>query len=192
MKFSAPRRRHPEAVAAVEAVVAAIKNSKALTVLTMAALALPGLGVVSRSQAASPSETFQLNHRYMNYREGNDRMRVDVNSTSFVVPLGDRFQLSGNFEHDTYAGATPAFSAPKNMFDVVSQASGGVLDIFYDMLKKPAIVEGILEAGKLGLSGTEQAVFGIDSVLQRAVPSDIKPVEYLVKHPRENHCCPVN
>jgi hypothetical protein len=187
MKFSAPRKRHPEAVAAVEAGVAAIKNSKALTVLTMAALALPGLGgTVSRAQAASPSETFQLNHRYTNYREGNDRMRVDVNSTSVVVPLGDRFQLSGNFEHDTYAGATPAYSAPGNMFDVVSQASGGVLDIFFNMLKKPAIVEGILEAGQRGLSGAEQAVAGIDSVLQRAVPSGIKPVEYLVKHPREN------
>ncbi len=174
-------------MAVVGAGVAAIKNSKALTVLTMAALALPGLGgTVSRAQAASPSEAFQLNHRYTNYREGNDRMRVDVNSTSVVIPLGDRFQFSGNFEHDTYAGATPDFSAPSNMFDVVSQASGGVLDVLFGMLQKPAIVDGILEAGRRGLSGTEQAIAGIDSVLQRAVPVGTKTVESLAKHPREN------
>lgn len=181
-----PKKLHQEAATVVEVVVGAIKNNNALTMLTMAALALPGISTISKSQAAGPSETFQLNHRYTHYQEGNNRMRVDVNRTSFLAPLGERFQISGNFEHDTYAGATPSHSTPANMLDVISQASGNILDIFFNMLKNPAIVNGILEAGQRGLTGAQRAITGIDSVLQRAVPSDTKLVEHMVSHPRED------
>lgn len=164
------------------------KKSQSLTILTLAALALPGVGSVSKSQAQTviPGETWQFNHRYTHYQEGDNRMRADTNSTSFVIPLQDRLQFSGNFKHDTYAGATPEFSAPKNMLDVVAGASGGDFGVIISILTLPAVTEALIEGRARGIRGQELAIFGIDTVLQRAVPSGTKPVQSLAAHPRES------
>lgn len=118
--------------------VAAIKPepSRALFALTTAALSLPGLHAV----AAIPAANVKTNISYGHYAESDNRMKVDVYHADAVIPLSDRIELSFSLDRDTYTGATPAFSLPITvtnllksektgalvLADLVSSASGGV------------------------------------------------------------------
>jgi uncharacterized protein DUF3570 len=88
--------------------VAAI--SPRLAALTAAAMALPGV----HARAADPpgENPWAIDATHLEYSESGSRMSVRVNQASAVVPIGETFQLRGNFIQDLMSGASPVFNAP--------------------------------------------------------------------------------
>lgn len=83
--------------------------SSRLAALTAAAMALPGV----HARAAAPGENpWGVDATHLEYSESGNRMNVRVNQASAVVPIGETFQLKGNFIQDLMSGASPVFNAP--------------------------------------------------------------------------------
>jgi hypothetical protein len=77
--------------------------------ILLAALALPGLGVV---QAATPPERAQLSVDYLRYRDsqpGLDRVTVSSPSVGLLLPLAGAWSLEANAVQDVISGATPRY-----------------------------------------------------------------------------------
>ncbi len=93
-----------------------------LRALTASALALPGLGQNAAAESA-PVE-IRADYRYSNYAEddlaggkvgaGQERSRyeIDIHQFSFETPLGERFDLGIDVNHETMSGATPWYVEP--------------------------------------------------------------------------------
>jgi hypothetical protein len=100
-------------VKVVEVVVAVIK-SKALNLLTAAALALPLTTVFASDEEA----TFQYGHyedgarNLFNAKSGFKPIQVDSIQTNTKLKLTDRVRLAFNYTQDTWSGATPVTTAP--------------------------------------------------------------------------------
>ena len=84
--------------------------SPRLAALTAAAMALPG--VHARAADAPGENPWAINATHLEYSESGSRMSVRVNQASAVVPIGENFQLRGNFIQDLMSGASPVFNAP--------------------------------------------------------------------------------
>ena len=84
--------------------------SSRLAALTAAAMALPG--VHARAADAPGENPWGVDATHLEYSESGSRMRVRVNQASAVVPIGETFQLKGNFIQDLMSGASPVFNAP--------------------------------------------------------------------------------
>lgn len=102
---------------------AAEKSS--LTLLSVAALALPGM-LPGAASAQSPPDHSVLALRYFDYRDwqpGADRMTVRSPSLYLLRPLSDTLALEGTVVYDAMSGASPL------AFNTLSGASGqGVTD----------------------------------------------------------------
>lgn len=100
--------------------VAAIKkNHKTITALTCAAISLPGI----QAKAAVPVAEAESNIQYGYYREQGDRMQAQVYHTDFVLPFADRVEFTVSADFDTYVGATPLYSTPDSVPDIIAAAS---------------------------------------------------------------------
>ena len=103
-----------------EVVVAVInKGKRTLAALSCAAMSLPGM----EAKAAVPVADPESNVQYGYYREQGDRMQAQVYHSDFILPFADRVELTFSTDFDTYVGATPLYSAPKEIPDAVSAAS---------------------------------------------------------------------
>ncbi|HEX5863113.1 MAG TPA: DUF3570 domain-containing protein, partial [Casimicrobiaceae bacterium] len=72
-------------------------------------MALPGV----HARAAAPGENpWGVEATHLEYSESGSRMNVRVNQVSAAVPIGETFQLRGNFIQDLMSGASPVFNAP--------------------------------------------------------------------------------
>jgi hypothetical protein len=72
-------------------------------------MALPGV----HARADAPGENpWAIDATHLEYSESGSRMNVRVNQASGVVPIGETFQLRGNFIQDLVSGASPVFNAP--------------------------------------------------------------------------------
>jgi hypothetical protein len=72
-------------------------------------MALPGV----HGRAADVSENpWAIDATHLEYSESGNRMSVRVNQASAAVPIGETFQLRGNFIQDLMSGASPVFNAP--------------------------------------------------------------------------------
>ena len=85
-------------------------SSRALTALTTAALALPGLS--PDTQAGTPAER-QWDVGFFYYDEGEGRMTVESLQQSLTLPLGERFDLTLNAVRDSISGASPIYNLPE-------------------------------------------------------------------------------
>jgi hypothetical protein len=93
-----------------------------LRALTASALALPGLGHEAAAESA-PVE-MRADYRYSSYAEddlsggkvatGGERSRyeIDIHQFHFETPLGERFDLGIDVNHETMSGATPWYVTP--------------------------------------------------------------------------------
>ena len=83
------------------------------TALLSAALALPGLGIVaSMAHAETAPERGYVTFKMLDYLDsqpGADRIRVRAPALSALVPLGDKWSLSGTLIADSISGASPAY-----------------------------------------------------------------------------------
>ncbi len=103
-----------------EVVVAVIKKGKkTLAALSCAAMGLPGI----QAKAAVPVAEPESNVQYGYYREQGDRMQAEVYHADFILPFADRVEFTFSADFDTYVGATPLYSAPDSVPDIVSAAS---------------------------------------------------------------------
>ena len=93
--------------------MAAIK-SKALNLLTAAALALP----LTTAYASDEEASFQYGHyedgarNLFNTKSGSKPIQVDSIQTNTKLKLADRVRLAFNYTQDTWSGATPVTTAP--------------------------------------------------------------------------------
>ena len=122
--------------------------SPRLAALTAAAMALPG--VHARAADAPGENPWAIDATHLEYSESGNRMSVRVNQASAVVPIGDAFQLRGNFIQDLISGASPVFNAPGPGGKIQQVLSGASV---FDNRK----------AADLGASGS----FGANEILLR-------------------------
>lgn len=132
------------------------KAGPASQVLTLAALALPGL-MLSSAQAAE--EEFGL--QYGRYQEGERQLygvtskyqpiKVDMLHGAAGIKLTDRIRFGFNYIQDTWSGATPISTAPSDLRgnrpsspDGVSGASPLITGaLFLDNQLRPLVSDGI-------------------------------------------------
>ena len=164
-----------------------VKNNSTLMALTSVALALPGINV----SAAVPVSEPELNVQYGYYKEEGERMEAEVFHGDFITPVNDFLEFTFSYDWDTYVGATPSYSAPQVMTDVVAAASGSDKEPFNIAFRKifrhPDSIAAF--AAAVG-TGQERATTAIDAVISRSI-TDLKPVEQFQVQPRENRDMPV-
>jgi hypothetical protein len=68
--------------------------------------------VHARAADAPGENPWGVEATHLEYSESGSRMSVRVNQASAVVPIGETFQLRGNFIQDLMSGASPVFNAP--------------------------------------------------------------------------------
>jgi hypothetical protein len=101
-------------VVKVAGAVVAVTKSKALNLLTVAALALPLTAIYASDEEAS----FQYGHyedgarNLFNAKSGFKPIQVDSIQTNTKLKLSDRVRLAFNYTQDTWSGATPVATAP--------------------------------------------------------------------------------
>ena len=149
-------------------------------------MALPGVN----AKAGVPVAEAELNVQYGYYEEEGDRMEAEVYHGDFIVPLTDFLEFTFSYDWDTYVGATPTYSAPQAMTDVVAAASGAdsaPFDIAFNLFLDPSVTDARLDA-----TGNvfERIVTGYEAVTERFIP-DVKPVDEFNNQPRENRDMPV-
>ena len=89
-------------------------KSKALNLLTAAALALP----LTTAYASDEEASFQYGHyedgarNLFNAKSGFKPIQVDSIQTNTKLKLADRVRLAFNYTQDTWSGATPVTTAP--------------------------------------------------------------------------------
>ncbi len=98
-------------------------SSNALQKLTLAALAIP-VGQVNADQALNPD----IEARYFNYVESDNRITVDGSYLTFASPLGKRFSYQINAAHEVISGASPMFNGLDSNGDVVQILSGASIE----------------------------------------------------------------
>ncbi len=162
------------------------KGNATLLALSSVALALPGI----QAEAAIPIAEAETNIQYGYYREEGNRMEAEVYHGDFIVPISDFLEFSFSYDWDTYIGATPSFSAPQVMTDVVTAASGAdtaAYDIAFNLFLEQDVI-----AARLAATGTpiERIVAGYEAVTKRLIP-DFKAVQLFQKQPRENRDMPI-
>jgi len=162
------------------------KGNATLLALTSVALTLPGID----AKAAVPIAEPEVNIQYGYYNEEGDRMEAEVFHGDFIVPVNDFLEFTFSYDWDTYVGATPSYSAPQVMTDVVTAASGAdskPYDIAFNLFLEPDVI-----AARLAASGNafEKIVAGYESVTKRLIPND-KPVQLYNTQPRENRDMPI-
>ncbi len=117
----------------VEAVVAAIKTKKdSLSALTAVALSLPGVGGAEGLEALLedfPVHSPGAEYQYMHYEEGDGRMEADIHHSALSIGLFDRLKASVSYNVDIYSGATPGYSVPDSLVDIVTSATGTVFAV---------------------------------------------------------------
>jgi hypothetical protein len=171
----------------VVAVTKARKKSNAtLLALTSVALALPGVNVKAGVPVAEP----EVNVQYGYYEEEGERMKAEVYHGDFVVPINDFLEFTFSYDWDTYVGATPSYSTPQAMNDVIVAASGSdsaPYDITFGLFTESDVI-----AARLAAPGTplEKVVAGFEAVTKRSIP-DSKPVLLFQTQPRENRDMPI-
>jgi uncharacterized protein DUF3570 len=190
--FLIAKRPLPEALAQKAAAVAVTKKKKkkkgnaTLLALSSMALALPGIN----AKAAIPVAEPQVNAQFGYYNEEGTRMEAEVYHGDVIVPIKDFLEFTFSYDWDTYVGATPSYSTPKVMADVVAAASGSdsaPYDVSFNLFLHPDAI-----AARAVTPGTalQKLDAGFDAVIQRAIP-DFKPVQYFNTQPRENRDMPV-
>ena len=66
------------------------------------------------SRASGEEDTVGYRHEY--YREDNNRIKVDTDSTHFDVGLGSKVRLNGDLVMDAISGATPTGAPPQTQW----------------------------------------------------------------------------
>ena len=150
-----------------------------LNALTAAALALPGVN--HKASAGSPVFTLtpQAGFEFAHYEESGNRMAVDIYHGALSATLTDRLELSATYDFDTYVGATPAYSLPESMVDIVSR--GG------NILARPeaqAMLKDLINTK--GFSSREAVETTIDAIANKAIPLGERVIELFTPHPRED------
>jgi len=170
----------------VAVIKARSKGNATLLALSSVALALPGVSAKAGVPAAEP----EVNVQYGYYEELGDRMEAEVFHGDFIVPVNDFLEFSFSYDWDTYVGATPSYSAPQVMADVVAAASGSdsaPYDIAFNLFLESDVVAARLAAPGNAL---EKIITGYEAVTKRFIP-DSKPVELFNVQPRENRDMPI-
>jgi hypothetical protein len=92
----------------VEVVVAVIKRNKsALSTLSLAALALPGV-----IASAADSDQYSVDTLFSRYSESQNRMKIDAYQASAFLPLTDTLNFRVNGVKDVVTGASPVTYYP--------------------------------------------------------------------------------
>ncbi len=157
-----------------------------LLALSSVALSLPGIS----TKAATPVAEAEGNVQYGYYMEEGDRMEAQVYHGDFIVPINDFFEFTFSYDFDTYIGATPSYSTPQAMSDVIVAASGSdsdPYDIAFSLFLEPAARAA--RATAVG-SNFEKIIAGYDAIIKRPI-SDFKPIQHLDIHPRESRSMPI-
>jgi hypothetical protein len=111
-----------------------MKNN-ALTALTAAAMALPGI----QANAAQVADEFDFGYRFYTYEEDQiseqnavggplDRYDIDVNQFNLIAPLSDKFQLGVNYQNERLSGASPWFTLLNDEGEAIQVLSGPTIE----------------------------------------------------------------
>jgi len=84
------------------------KKNNTIALLSMAAMALPGL--FQTATAARVEDTYDADFQYGYYAESNNRMRVDVFEGALSTPVGKAMTATVNLVRDTISGASPVYN----------------------------------------------------------------------------------
>ncbi len=152
-------------------------------------MGLPGISAKAAVPVAEPEANVQFGY----YKEEGDRMEAEVYHGDFIVPINDFFEFSFSYDWDTYVGATPSYSAPQVMTDVVVAASGedrkpGLIAL--DLSATPDAGKARLEAIANGVVGRQVAIAGFEGVINRDI-TDFNPITLFQVQPRENRDMPI-
>lgn len=85
-----------------------LKKNKAITRLSVAALALPG--VMDTASAGRVEETYNADFQYGHYSEGKSRMQVDVFDGAVSAPVGKDWTVNVGILRDIVSGASPVYN----------------------------------------------------------------------------------
>ena len=169
-------------------------TSTSLLALSSAALMLPGI----TAKAASPEPEPKATAQYGYYAEEGDRITANVYHGDFVVPVKDWAEFTFSFDQDTYVGATPSYSVPAGISELVTAASDvapealGLNALGTSPRLKPtqiAVINDIIN-GKLPLN-TDPVVEVIRRLIETPVPDFNTPVQVLSQQPLESRNQPV-
>ncbi len=160
-----------------------------LKALTAAALSLPGVccaeglgDLLEDFPIHSPAADYQ----YLHYEEGGKRMKADVHHGALSTSLYDRLKVTASYDVDIYSGATPEFSRPDAVTDVVTRASAVAFAVSAGaLLDNPSVVAARQQAVANGEDGLKAETDAVQSLLQRPIPSSFKTDEVLADHPEE-------
>ncbi len=184
--------------------VAVTKRNKTLTAFTCAAMSLPGI----KTNAAVPVAEAEGSAQYGYYREQGNRMQAQVYHTDFVVPFADRVEFTFNADLDTYVGATPLYSVPDSIPDIVSAASQSFEAAWHmaspllfsdesDALRPKFINEIILREGLPGFQADiprflkEADLRVIDTFINHPISNSTKTRQVIAEIPRESRTLPI-
>ncbi|MEE9412337.1 MAG: DUF3570 domain-containing protein [Methylococcales bacterium] len=164
-------------------------NKHGLKALTAAALSLPGVGCADGLNDMLddfPIHSPAADYQYMHYEEGGNRMKADVHHGALSVSLYDRLKVTASFDVDIYSGATPEFSTPDAVTDVVTRASSVAFAVSAgELLDNPSVVAARQQAFARGEDGLKAELEAVRSLLERPIPSNFKTNEVLADHPEE-------
>jgi hypothetical protein len=112
------------------------KYSRALLLLSTAAIALPAI----EAEAATVAESPEIGVRYHSYQEKSidnnlvrsdqtslERYTIDVNQFMLIVPLSDSFDVNVNYQHETLSGASPWYTTKNENGEVIQVMSGATI-----------------------------------------------------------------
>jgi hypothetical protein len=183
----------------VEAVVAAIKTKKdSLSALTAVALSLPGVGGAEGLEALLedfPVHSPGAEYQYMHYEEGDGRMEADIHHSTLSIGLFDRLKASVSYNVDIYSGATPGYSVPDSLVDIVTSATGTVFATAASLISNRAkeISNPAFDNARAAGASFEEAsaiarrvtIDKMEEILTQPIPKDFKTREILEYQPLE-------
>ncbi len=190
--------------AQVEADVAVIKPSKtksskgSLSALTAVALAMPGIANADGLDALLddfPLHSPGAEYQYMRYEEGGDRMQADIHHSSVSIGLFDRLKASVSYNVDIYSGATPNYSVPDEITDVVTAASGTTFATVTSLISNrfKDITQSAFDNARDSGASIEQAaaiarritIENMDALLTQPIPKGFTTKEIFADQPLE-------
>ncbi len=175
------------AVAVTKPVSRSGKHS--LSALTAAAISLPGVAcaeAIEEFMENSPIHSPSGGYQYMHYNEGGKRMEADVHHGVVSFGIFDRLKVTVSHDVDIYSGATPEFSRPDSVTDVVTRASAVAFAVSAGaLLDNPSVVSARQEAFANGEDGLNAELEAVRSLLERPISSGFATEEVLADHPEE-------
>ncbi|MCH9697313.1 MAG: DUF3570 domain-containing protein [Gammaproteobacteria bacterium] len=173
-------------------------RADSLTALTAMALSLPGVG--NSDGLDSWFEDFPLHspkaeYQYMHYEEGGNRMEANVHHSAVSLGIFDRLNASVAYNVDIYSGATPSYSVPDNVADVITSATGTAFATVTGLISnrfKDITNEAFEEARNGGASIEEAAaiarslaIANMDELLNQPVSTNFRTLEIFAYQPLE-------